>query len=283
MTMATGTIAMQGELLIVQIPNQASEVIEADPELPPFSFVPSDLGGLELWLKADAGLTESAGTVTAWNDQSGNARNPTVQSNPSYTASGLNGLPTVTFDGTNDWLQLTTALTLALAGKSAMEMIVVLRRNNSGTLDPLIDLSLDVSNSIVYHDIPPNDLLRVGGRSDNIDPFRQQADSIAFVEDAFEMISMVLAINNDLVKYYLNNTQRFSSAKSFNSTTFATSTGTQNGLFAYFDGSATAAITVAETIIYSSELSDTDKDKVAWYLNDKYNIGASYIIADPSL
>jgi hypothetical protein len=208
-TGATGAINIQGELLIVQLPNQATEAIEADPELPPFSFVPSDLGGLEFWLKADAGLTESAGTVTAWNDQSGNSRNPTVQGAPSYSATGLNSKPTVTFDGVDDWLQLTTALTLSLAGKSAMEMIVVLRRNNSGTLDPLIDLSIDASASLVYHDIPPNDLLRVGGRSDFIDTFFEQADSVAFVEDNFEMISMIVNIGADRLKYYLNNAQRF--------------------------------------------------------------------------
>lgn len=282
-TMASGAINIQGELLIVQLPNQVTETIAPDPELPPFSFVPSDLSGLEFWLKGDAGLTESAGAVTTWSDQSGNARNPTVQSNPSYTATGLNGKPTVTFDGTNDWLQLTTALTLALAGKSAMEMIVVLRRNNSSRLDPLIDLSLDAVNSIIYHDIPSNDLLRAGGRSDLVDSFYDQADSVAFVEDNFEMISMVVSPSTDRIKYYLNNAQRFSYTAAFNSSTFATSTGTQNGLFGYFDGSATAAITVAEVIIYSSELSDADKDKMAWYLNNKYNIGASYIIADPSL
>lgn len=282
-TMAAGAINLQGELLVVQLPNQQAETIEVDPELPPFSFVPPDLGGLEFWLKGDAGLTESAGTVTAWNDQSGNSRNPTVQSNPSYSASGLNGKPTVTFDGTNDWLQLTTALTLSLASKSAMEMIVVLRRNNSGRLDPLMDLSIDASASLIYHDIPPNDLLRAGGRSDLIDTFFENADSIPFVEDAFEMISMIVNVSSDRIKYYLNNTQRFSYTTTFNSTSFATSTGTQNGLFGYFDGTATAAVTVAEVIIYSSELSDADKDKMAWYLNDKYNIGASYIIADPSL
>ena len=282
-TMASGAINIQGELLIVQLPSQATETIAPDPELPPFSFVPSDFGGLEFWLKADAGLTESAGVVTAWNDQSGNSRNPTIQGAPSYSSAGLNGKPTVTLDGSDDWIQLTTALTLSLAGKSAMEMIVVLRRNNSSRLDPLIDLSIDATGSLVYHDIPSNDFLRVGGRSDLIDTFFEKADSVGFVEDNFELISMIVNVGTDRLKYYLNNAQRFSDANAFNSSVFATSTGTQNGLFAYFDGSATAAITVAEVMIYSAELSDTDKDKIAWYINEKYNMGLGYLIADPSL
>lgn len=277
----TATQTIRGELTFLRLPDPLGS--SAPGAAPAFSFTPDELTGLELWLKADAGLTESGGNVTAWLDQSGNSRNPTVQGTPAYTASGLNGKPIVQFDGTSDWLQMGTGLTLALAGKSACEMIMVLRRDNSGRLDPLIDLSINGSASLIYHDIPLNDLLRVGGRSDLIDTFFEEAAASSFVEDSFEMVSMIVNIGADRLKYYLNNTQSFSVTKAFNSTTFATSTGTQNALLAYFDGTAKAAVTVAEIIIYSQDLSDADKDKVAWYLNDKYNIGASYIIGDPSL
>lgn len=37
----------------------------------PISFSPSDIDGLQLWLRADMGVTLSSGSVSNWNDQSG--------------------------------------------------------------------------------------------------------------------------------------------------------------------------------------------------------------------
>ena len=59
--------------------------------------------GLALWLKADAGVTSSSGTVTQWVDQaSGNILTPTSSSlQPQYVASDVNGEPGIRFNGTN--------------------------------------------------------------------------------------------------------------------------------------------------------------------------------------
>jgi hypothetical protein len=61
-----------------------------------------------LWLKADQGTsTTTDGTeISYWNDVSGNANNSTqavFASQPVYISSGINGLPTIQFDG-NDFL-----------------------------------------------------------------------------------------------------------------------------------------------------------------------------------
>lgn len=62
---------------------------------------------LDLWLKADAGVTESVGAVSAWADQSTNSNNATQASGalqPMYVANGLNYNPALLFDGTDDYL-----------------------------------------------------------------------------------------------------------------------------------------------------------------------------------
>jgi Ca2+-binding RTX toxin-like protein len=78
-------------------------------------FRPLDLPGLSFWLDGadldgdgvQEGLAESGlnGTaVTQWNDKSGNGRHAVqteAASRPTYTANGLNGLPVVSFDGTD--------------------------------------------------------------------------------------------------------------------------------------------------------------------------------------
>ena len=54
--------------------------------------------GLRLWLKADAGVTLSGANVTLWADQSGNGNDgATATASPTFTASGINGLPSVIF------------------------------------------------------------------------------------------------------------------------------------------------------------------------------------------
>lgn len=53
-------------------------------------FVPTDIGGLVLWLRSDLGITQGGGTVSAWADQSGAGNHftqgsPVIQ--PNYVAS----------------------------------------------------------------------------------------------------------------------------------------------------------------------------------------------------
>jgi len=52
------------------------------------SFSPTNLTGLSLWLKGDAGITLSGSNVTAWADQSGNAKNATATDTPTLTTIG---------------------------------------------------------------------------------------------------------------------------------------------------------------------------------------------------
>lgn len=60
---------------------------------------------VQQWCSMDRGVTQSGGVVSAWADQTTNANDYTEAANkPAYNASGLNGLPTMTFDGTNDKL-----------------------------------------------------------------------------------------------------------------------------------------------------------------------------------
>ena len=66
------------------------------------NFDVSKVTGLALWLDANKGVTQAAGKVSSWADQSGNSNNA-LQSNsnnrPGFTASAINSLPGVHFDG----------------------------------------------------------------------------------------------------------------------------------------------------------------------------------------
>jgi hypothetical protein len=78
--------------------------------VPPFFPAPPPSTGAYAWYKADVGVTQSGGTVSQWNDQSGNGRNLTVPSGkngPNYVSSGINSLPSIEFSSTAHALQLT--------------------------------------------------------------------------------------------------------------------------------------------------------------------------------
>lgn len=65
---------------------------------------------LVLWLDANRGIATTAGQVTTWADQSGygnNAVAPAAANRPAFNNAALNSFPTLTFDGTNDFLSVT--------------------------------------------------------------------------------------------------------------------------------------------------------------------------------
>ncbi|MEM7394269.1 MAG: hypothetical protein AAF492_18170, partial [Verrucomicrobiota bacterium] len=68
---------------------------------------PSDLGGLQLWLKADDGaLTNGSGGVTNWLDRSGNAYHMSnVSGMPTFMTNVVGGLPGLRFNGNTSILQ----------------------------------------------------------------------------------------------------------------------------------------------------------------------------------
>ena len=64
-------------------------------------FIPKQINGCALWLRADLGVTLVNSAVTAWADQSGQGNNVVAGNAPSYIAQdpGYNGKPTLSFVG----------------------------------------------------------------------------------------------------------------------------------------------------------------------------------------
>src|SRR5688500_15915279 len=78
---------------------------------------------LQLWLKADAGVTTNAsGSVSQWADQSGN-NNHALQGaedlQPKAVVNAINSLPVLRFDGADDYLNVTANPTIDIPGDIA--------------------------------------------------------------------------------------------------------------------------------------------------------------------
>jgi hypothetical protein len=107
-----------------------------------------------LWLDAAdaATITESSGSVSQWDDKSGNSRNATQGTSghrPVYSATSWDGsLPSITFDGNDD--QLITTYTLANQHTIAY---VAERGTQTGTgsiLRPVIESASTSGNFVSY-------------------------------------------------------------------------------------------------------------------------------------
>lgn len=104
--------------------------------------IPSN--GLQLWLKADAGVITGGSSVTAWNDQSGGGLNFVSDLNagmyPTLLSNGINGRPSISF--INSFMG--TADTLVGSGSDMTIFVVGYSRgesNGGGDLQTYINKS----------------------------------------------------------------------------------------------------------------------------------------------
>ncbi len=77
------------------------------------TFVPSDLDGLELWLRAGAITAADSDSIQTWEDQSGNGNNATQATEskrPVYKTGIINGKPVLRGDRVDDHYQLDSEL-----------------------------------------------------------------------------------------------------------------------------------------------------------------------------
>jgi len=94
---------------------------------------PDKIPGLVFWLKADRGVTQSAGLVSAWADQSTSSNNATQslsENQPTYISIGLNGKPVVRFTG--------APVTMGFNSVTTQTVFVVYKDN--GTTDSYGDI-----------------------------------------------------------------------------------------------------------------------------------------------
>ncbi len=75
------------------------------------AFLPTDISGLVMWLKADVLTLNDGDPVATWTDSSGtnnDALQSTAGSKPLFKTGIINGLPTVLFDGSDDFMSFTS-------------------------------------------------------------------------------------------------------------------------------------------------------------------------------
>lgn len=228
------------------------------------------LDGLAYWFKSDNGVQLNGSTVSNWTNilMSRNASQTSAANQPGYSSTSANGLPAVTFNGTNQFLNLD--LDNAQYGFGFSYFIVT--KSNSG----------NVKTGARYFDFG-----RTNNANNNIS-FGQIAPNIASLSIYHDNKPSTFAVNNSLqpskyqilggvhtgteaIKFFQNGVLQGAQGRLFNPfherlerkylgrDVAGTSSGFLNG-------------EIAEILIYTKVLSDDEREHVETYLKARYNL-----------
>lgn len=226
-------------------------------------YTPNLYANLELWLKADHGITkDGSDLVSDWNDLSGN-NNHASQSGadrPLFVTSAIGGQPALRFDGSSDYMETVGS---AVNGTDARTIFIVATNiSNTGTYNTLLDLTNTVTGSGSNYAITVEAAVRISGN-------RVFNEGMGAGETKVVTVAHGSAISATGINLYLDGiaaTQASAVDNAVNTLTNPIWIG--QAAFA----SSNCNCDIAEIIIYSDELSPTDRQDVEDYLANKYGL-----------
>jgi hypothetical protein len=219
--------------------------------------------GLELWLKADTLSTDTT-TVSNWSDQSGNARDASTSSNaPTYIASNpvFCGRPTVSFNGSgNDTLSSAMSSDMNINGNNSRTIFLVFSPDNTNS-----------SNMLGYGSNASDQLFDVASAEQKISGHFHST----WWFNGNETISLnKMAVGT--VSYNGSSFKAYQHDSSFNGLTTTETRLLNTGDSHFFIGGGVYpnynnfSGDIAEILVYSEALSDSDRTLVDNYLYNKY-------------
>lgn len=211
-------------------------------------FSPTQITGLQLWYKADSLSLSNNDPISTWSDSSGNSNDVTGtgSTRPLYKTNIQNSLPTVRFDGTDDFLSGTFNYTVGT-------LFVVMNFNSAGNF-PGYNSLFEGNTGVLNSD---DMLIGDGGGTTNLydnginSPFRDNMYINTVLTKDFSPLSTIKLF------YGLSTDTPF--AKTSLNVGYNPSIGSR-----YWNGD------VCEIILYDTVLSSTNLGRVATYLNSKW-------------
>jgi len=228
-------------------------------------FTPEDLT-TSLWLDAsdEDTITESSGSVSQWNDKSGND-NHAVQTESSKQPSFANSQ--ITFDGTNDCMKVTDNAGLDLTEELTIFVVAnptvtattsyLICRNGSSYAE--IQYTLDYSNSSNLSNIVLNGTVR---------------DNSPVGSFATGQLNIISATYNKIVA------EVFGNGESNGSSSYTASLTSRGNMFVGCRSNSSTGSTqsalfegeINEIIIIPTSLSEEDRQKIEGYLAHKWGL-----------
>jgi len=228
---------------------------------------PTDVSGIRLWLKSDAGITTNAsGDVTTWADQSGQGNNVsqgTAAYQPDYVVNAINGKPAIRFDGSDDRLYHSNG-SGQFDFNDATVFVVVSPRFTTDTVNQGIwgvrDGGITRMSCHFNHEHTKLLLWNGGSTTEN---------NYTFETNEYEIVHTSWSGNNN--KSYVDGTQIGSGTVGWGSSSKKTfNLGYSGGSDEYLQGD------IVEIIIYNRTLTTDEQNRIGYYLADKYDLESSF-------
>jgi len=240
--------------------------------------LPVSRTGLKAWYKSDWGpLTSSGSAVDTWVDMSGSAsRNDATQSTsgnrPTLVAASINDEPAVSFDGSNDYMNLTAGLSDLTSGVSIFAVVkqvgtgtaTLVTTGNSGPANMAslqtinTQAKFNAYNSTTASNVTTPTSSVVVGKFQLIDVVH---DGSASADLSVKSISRVVGIVQNLT-----NTSR---AQNY--------LGTDGSISTYFNGQ------LAELLVYDRGVTVSEASDIRAYLTNKYQLLTATSTPEPLL
>ena len=241
-TRMNGTVTMNGRITGNPTPAVAA----------PFS--PTDIAGLEVWLKADGdvyntGTTQATDgqTVATWVDASGNGNNATSIAAPTFETNVINGKPAIRWNG--DKMEVAN-----FSGVQPTTIFLVVSRTTDGAAMTYID-GLDQFTQLVYCTSPSGTLAMYAGSG--IGGTGPDTGDWGVISANF---------NGGSSTAFLNGTSAIGAGNTGAGNAGGLTLGESGGGSFGYDGD------IAEVLYYDSTLSEANRELVEDYLGEKYGI-----------
>lgn len=237
----------------------ASPTSTPTPTPTPGAFVPTDIAGLKLWLKADALGLSNNDPVASWTDSSGTSNNATQGTSgkrPVFKTAILNGLPIVRFDGTDDILLCANELP-----NTASVFMVVAVNTTPANSDLLIANSNGASGGILIW-ARTSSSTNWGGLNTSFVVVNAAEDLSVGVYNDLE-----LTTSGSSMQFYRNGTLKVN-----NGTQSYGGPGASSSIGGQADDSSFTDCDIAEVIVYDTVLSSGNRMSVEAYLATKYGL-----------
>ena len=236
-----------------------------------------------LWLDAaDAStVTESGGAVSQWDDKSGNSRHasqPTTAARPTWTANALNGLPVVTFDGSNDILGFSLRDLSRNVGTIGYFFVASASDPNSTGYRALFQCrtSTGVDRAVVY---ARNSTLEAGGRRLPSDSYQfhtsgsitNPSSFTGFALFNYTGATLEVGVNGSTPSSRPGGFQSAGNSEDTDSSSQSIGGGSSNS----FSATASFPGYVAEFIAVTSTMSVLTRQRIEGYLAHKWGLTAN--------
>lgn len=217
--------------------------------------------GLAVHLESDSGVTTDGNTVTGWLDQSGKGNNLVADGAPTLLAGELNGLPVIDLDGSSDALMRNFGLNALPAGNADRTVFFVVSYREKGWGG--FSYGNGSSNDLFGVEVNPAGNFAIQGWGNSND-FDSETNGLG---EGWLVQSVVL--NADTLSHYRDGSLIDSFVHGY------TTQPEKIVIGAEIDGAPKVSMQVAAALVYDRALSESERQQVESYLQNKYGDGVA--------